>query len=151
MRNPLLVAFVLAVASSILAGAQEKEVPKDSERLSLRGCARGRTFIVSPRSEHEPIRSDVEPGRRFRLSGPKKILDDIKAREASMIEVTGLVRKSQVGGPGGVAIAGGRIRIGGGVPRDPIYSDPRRDPMYNEVVMDVESYRPLPEEECPSR
>jgi hypothetical protein len=150
MRYQVLAAAVLAVVSSSLAGAQERDVPKDSERLSLRGCARGRTFIVAPRSEHEPVRSDVEPGRRFRLSGPKKILDDIKAREVSMLEVTGLVRKSQVSGPGGVAIAGGRIRIGGGVPRDPIYSDPRRDPMYNEVVMDVESFTPLTEE-CPSR
>src|SRR5688500_437651 len=150
MRNLLLVAAVLAVASSSLAIAQEREVPKDSERLSLRGCARGRTFIVAPRSEHEPIRSDVEPGRRFRLSGPKKILEEIHARERTMVEVTGLVRKSQVGGPGGVAIAGGRIRIGGGMPRDPIYSDPRRDPMYNEVVMDVESFRALPEE-CEAR
>jgi hypothetical protein len=150
MRYQVLAAAVLTVVSSSLAGAQERDVPKDSERLSLRGCARGRTFIVAPRSEHEPVRSDVEPGRRFRLSGPKKILDDIKAREVSMLEVTGLVRKSQVSGPGGVAIAGGRIRIGGGVPRDPIYSDPRRDPMYNEVVMDVESFTPLTEE-CPSR
>jgi len=150
MRIVPLVALVLAFASSSLAVAQERDVPKDSERLSLRGCARGRTFIVAPRSEHEPVRSDVEPGRRFRLSGPKKVLEEIKAREVTMLEVTGLVRKSQVGGPGGVAIAGGRIRIGGGMPRDPIYSDPRRDPMYNEVVMDVESFRPLTEE-CPAR
>jgi hypothetical protein len=150
MRHLLLGAAILAAVSGSPASAQEREVPKDSERLSLRGCARGRTFVVSPRSEHEPIRSDVEPGRRFRLSGPKKILDDIKAREVSMIEVTGLVRKSQVAGPGGVAVAGGRIRIGGGMPRDPIYSEPRRDPMYNEVVMDVESFRTLPDE-CPVR
>jgi hypothetical protein len=149
MRNLLLGAAILAVVSGSPATAQEREVPKDSERLSLRGCARGRTFVVSPRSEHEPIRSDVEPGRRFRLSGPKKILDEIKAREVSMLEVTGLVRKSQVN-ESGVAIAGGRIRIGGGMPRDPVYSDPRRDPMYNEVVMDVESFRALAEE-CPSR
>jgi len=140
-----LLAAALLVAFGSGAGAQEREVPKDSERLALRGCAKGRTFIVAPRSEHEPVRSDVEPGRRFRLSGPKKILEDIHARERTMIEVTGLVRKSQVAGPGGVAIAGGRIRIGGGMPRDPIYSDPRRDPMYNEVVMDVESFRALPE------
>ena len=150
MRIVPLVALALVFASSSLAVAQERDVPKDSERLSLRGCARGRTFIVAPRSEHEPVRSDVEPGRRFRLSGPKKVLEEIKAREVTMLEVTGLVRKSQVGGPGGVAIAGGRIRIGGGMPRDPIYSDPRRDPMYNEVVMDVESFRPLTEE-CPAR
>ncbi len=150
MRSTLLVAAALVLAWGTLSGAQEREVPKDSERLSLRGCARGRTFIVAPRSEHEPVRSDVEPGRRFRLSGPKKILDGIKAREVSMLEVTGLVRKSQVNGPGGVEIAGGRIRIGGGMPSSPIYSDPQRDPLYNEVVMDVESYRTLAEE-CPSR
>ena len=154
MKNLLLVAAVVAVCGSMAVGQEREvpevpEVPKDSERLALRGCARGRTFIVAPRSEHEPVRSDVEPGRRFRLSGPKKILDEIKAREVTMLEVTGLVRKSQVSGPGGVAIAGGRIRIGGGMPRDPLYSDPRRDPMYNEVVMDVESFRPL-SEECPS-
>jgi hypothetical protein len=150
MRIVPLVALALVFSSSSLAIAQERDVPKDSERLSVRGCARGRTFIVAPRSEHEPVRSDVEPGRRFRLSGPKKVLEEIKAREVTMLEVTGLVRKSQVAGPGGVAIAGGRIRIGGGMPRDPIYSDPRRDPMYNEVVMDVESFRPL-SEECPAR
>ncbi len=149
MRMHLLAAALLLAFGSG-PGAQEREVPKDSERLSLRGCARGRTFIVAPRSEHEPVRSDVEPGRRFRLSGPKKILEDIHARERTMLEVTGLVRKSQVAGPGGVAIAGGRIRIGGGMPRDPIYSDPRRDPMYNEVVMDVESFRALPDE-CEAR
>jgi hypothetical protein len=149
MKGPLLTAMAIALAAT-LAGAQEREVPKDSERLSLRGCARGRTFIVAPRSEHEPVRSDVEPGRRFRLSGEKKVLDGIKAREVNMIEVTGLVRKSQAAGPGGVAIAGGRVRIGGATPSAPIYSEPSRDPRYNEVVMDVESFRSLPDE-CPSR
>jgi hypothetical protein len=144
----MLTAMAIALAAT-LAGAQERDVPKDSERLSLRGCARGRTFIVAPRSEHEPVRSDVEPGRRFRLSGPKKVLDGIKAREVNMIEVTGLVRKSQTGS-GGIPIAGGRIRIGGATPSAPIYSEPSRDPRYNEVVMDVESFRPLPDE-CPSR
>ena len=92
-------------------------------------------------------RSDVEAGRRFQLSGPKKILNDIKLRESSMIEVTGLVRTSQLS-PGGIAIAGGRIRIGGAVPQSPV-SDPRRDPLYNQVVIDVESWRQLPES-CPA-
>jgi hypothetical protein len=148
MKAMTLAALVL-VLSAGMGGAQEREVPKDSERLSLRGCARGRTFIVAPRSEHEPVRSDVEPGRRFRLSGPKKLLDGIKAREVNMIEVTGLVRKSQLAGPGGVAVAGGRIRIGGALPQDPIHSV-HSDPRYNEVVMDVESFQSLAEE-CPSR
>lgn len=142
--------IVLALASGHGLDAQERDIPKDSERIAIPGCGKGRTFIVAQRSGHEPVRSDIQPGRRFRLSGPKKILEDIKKQEGTMVEVTGLVRKSQLAGPGGVAIAGGRIRIGGALPRDPIYSDPARDPRYNEAVMDVESWRPLPES-CPAR
>jgi hypothetical protein len=93
----------------------------------------------------------LETGTRLRLNGPRKLLDEIKRqeRQRSMIEVTGLVRKSQAGGPGGVAIAGGRIRIGGAMPRDPI-NDPARDPAYNQIIVDVESWRPLPDS-CPAR
>ena len=146
---PVLILIVFALISGSLLHAQEKKVPKDSSRVSIPGCAKGRTFIVAQAPEHEPVRSDVEAGRRFRLSGPKKILNDIKIRERSMIEVTGLVRTAQLSGRGGVAIAGGRIRIGGAMPQTPI-SDPRRDPLYNQVVIDVESWRLLPES-CPAR
>lgn len=147
---PVLILVALVLLSSSAAYAQEKKVPKDSSRVSMPGCAKGRTFIVAEVPEHEPVRSDVEPGRRFRLSGPKKLLNEIRIHEGSMVEVTGLVRTSQLAGPRGVAIAGGRIRIGGGMPQDPIYADPRRDPLYNQVVIDLESWRQLPEP-CPAR
>lgn len=147
---PALILVALVLLSSSLANAQEKKVPKDSSRVSIPGCSKGRTFIVAQSPEHEPVRSDVEAGRRFRLSGPKKVLNDIKVHEGSMIEVTGLVRSSQLAGPGGIAIAGGRIRIGGALPQDPIYADARRDPLYNQVVIDVESWRQLPDP-CPTR
>ena len=145
----VLILVALAVIAGSALQAQERKVPKDSSRISIPGCAKGRTFIVADAPEHEPVRSDVEPGRRFRLSGPKKVLNEIKVHEGSMVEVTGLVRTSQVAGPGGVSIAGGRIRIGGGLPQSAI-SDPRRDPLYNQVVIDVESWRQLPES-CPTR
>jgi hypothetical protein len=146
---PVLILIVLALISGSLLHAQEKKVPKDSSRVSIPGCAKGRTFIVAQAPEHEPVRSDVEAGRRFRLSGSKKVLNDIHLHENTMIEVTGLVRTSQLAGQGGIAIAGGRIRIGGANPQAPI-SDPRRDPLYNQVVMDVESWRQLPDP-CPAR
>jgi hypothetical protein len=145
---PLIVLALLFMSGSLLF-AQEKKVPKDSSRVSIPGCAKGRVFIVAQTPEHEPVRSDVEAGRRFRLSGSKKVLNEIKLHESSMIEVTGLVRTAQLSNQGGVAIAGGRIRIGGAMPQSPI-SDPRRDPLYNQVVMDVESWRQLPEP-CPAR
>jgi hypothetical protein len=76
-------------------------------------------------------------------------VNEIKARDRSMVEITGLVRKAQRRGAGGISIAGGRIRVGGAVPQAPI-SDPSRDPSYGVVVIDVESWRPLPDV-CPAR
>ena len=124
-------------------------MPSDSERISIPGCARNRTFIVSERPEHEPIRSDVAPGRRFRLNGPRKLLDEIRLRQAYMIEVTGLVRKGALAGPGGVSIAGGRIRIGGQQPRVGMGGSTPEVP-YTEVILDLEAWRPLPEP-CPEK
>jgi hypothetical protein len=144
--KPLMSAALVMLCSLPLV-AQDREVPKDSARLVLQGCARGRTFIAGPRSEHSPGSLEIEPGRRFRLNGPKKILDEIRKREATMVEVTGLVRKSQVAGPGGIAIAGGRIRIGGALPQD---RNPTRNPAYNEVVIDLEGWRSL-SDACPDR
>jgi hypothetical protein len=138
----ILLVGVLAAVGSVLA-AQEREIPKDSELVTVRGCASGRNFIVAPRSEDQPGTLEIEPGRRLRLNGPGKLLDEIKKRERMMVEVTGLMKKSQVK-ESGIAIAGGRIRIGGGVPQSPI-TDPRRDPAYNQTILDVTSYRPLPE------
>jgi hypothetical protein len=140
----------LALVAAGALSAQERQIPKDSVLITMQGCAKGRTFTVGPRSEHQPSNVDVAPGRRFRLSGPKKILDEIRKRQETMVEITGLVRKGQLSGPGGVSIAGGRIRIGGATPQNPIYSDPRRDPQYNQVTVDVESFAPLPDS-CPAR
>jgi len=141
-------ALVVAAAATAALQAQERPVPKDSERISIPGCARGSAFVVTEPASYELV-AEVAPGQRFRLSGPKAVLKDIKAREGSMMELTGLVRKSLRRGPGGIAIAGGRVRIGGAVPQSPI-GDPARDPAYNQVVIDVESWRPLPDP-CPRR
>ena len=140
----MLLATVVAASSAVLLAAQDKpDVPKDSELVSIQGCARDRTFIVGPRSEEQPGTLAIEPGRRFRLNGPKKLLDEIKARQRTVVEVTGLVRKADVTGTQGVPVFGGRIRIGGArAPQDPI-SDPTRDPSYNQAIIDVRSWRLL--------
>jgi hypothetical protein len=122
--------------------AQESKTPSDSELVSLAGCAKGRVFTVRQAPEHEPQQSVVAAGRRFRLNGQKDALKDIRAHDGQLIEVTGLVRKSDLKGPGGIAIAGGRIRIGGPVPRSDIGS-PGRDPQYNVAVLDVSAWRQL--------
>ena len=145
----LLAAALALLASSFLAAQEQAKVPKDSERIAIPGCARDRVFIVADAPNHEPVGTRLEPGRRFRLSGKKEILEDIRRREGTMVEVTGLVRKSDLDGPGGVKLFGGRVRIGGTQPQAPL-SDARRNSNYGEVILDVESFRPLPES-CPNR
>ena len=140
MRYLSAMLLAAAVATGVTR-AQEREVPKDSALVSIQGCARGRAFVVGERSEDQPGTLEIEPGRRFRLNGPKKILDEIKLRERTVIEVTGLIRKADLNEQG-VSVLGGRVRIGGRVPRSPI-SDPARDPAYNQATIDVQSWRLL--------
>jgi len=140
----------LLLISAALLGAQEQaKVPKDSARIAIPGCTRDRVFIVADAPNHEPVGTRLEPGRRFRMSGKKELLEDIRRREGTMVEVTGLVRKSDLEGQPGVKLFGGRVRIGGAQPQAPL-SDVQRNSTYTEVVLDVESFRMLTEP-CSSR
>jgi hypothetical protein len=146
-RGTLLRAVVLAAGFSVVGNvrAQERPVPGDSARVAIPGCAKGRAFVVADTPEHEPTQVDIAPGRRFRLSGPKEILDDIKKHEGRLIEVTGLVRKAALKGPGGIGIAGGRVRIGGGAPVSGTGDPTRSLQGYEQPVLDVEGWRQLGE------
>jgi hypothetical protein len=145
--------LLLFVAATVTAGsfltAQERKVPEDSQRISIPGCARNRLFVVGESSEHEPVNSNVQPGWRFRMSGPKKVLEEIKKHGSQMVEITGLVRKADLAGPGGVALGGGRVRIGGSMPQTSS-TDISRSPGMSQAMIDVESWRPLPDS-CPEK
>ena len=146
MKAWLPAVVMAALVVPAFAQEQEPKVPDDSTRVTVRGCARDRVLIVAPRSEDQPGTLEIEPGRRFRLSGPKDALEGIKraGKAGTMVMVTGLVRKNMVGGPGGVPLFGGRVRIGGAMPQAGM-NDPKRDPAYNQAGLDVESFRELPE------
>ena len=124
-----------------VAAAQETKVPEDSALVSINGCAKDGRFTVGERREDQPGTLEIQPGRRFRLNGPKALMNDIKAHQRTAMQVTGLIRKADLNQQG-IGILGGRVRIGGAVPRDPI-SDPARDPAYNQSVLDVRSWKPL--------
>ncbi len=140
MRKIVVTVLLAAVAASSSL-AQERKVPSDSARITIPGCAKDRRFIVGRTPAHETARSVVEPGRRFRLNGKKPLLEEIKKQQASMIEVTGLVRQADLSGPGGVSVGG--VRIGGGPPQAGV-ADPRRNMGSMDPVIDVESWRPAP-------
>jgi hypothetical protein len=132
----LLSLVIIAVSASLLA--QEKPVPKDSERIFIPGCARNRVFTVGPRREDQPGRSDIAPGTRLLMNGPKKLLEEIKSNQAQEMELTGLIRKSDMKQPG-VRI-GDNVRIG---PASPMGTNPGRDVYSNQPMIDVEGWRPL--------
>ena len=141
--------FVALILVSVVGvSAQEKKVPKDSTRVSIPGCSKGSAFVVTASPEAERTSTEIETGRRFRLTGPKDVLADIKKREGMMIEVTGLVKKSDLK-EGGISLGGGRVRIGGANPQDPISGGPGHAPVSGNAILDVEGWRPLAES-CPS-
>jgi hypothetical protein len=136
--------LVLLAFTASLGAQQEKPVPKDSVRIFINGCANGQVFIAGALKEDQPGRSDVKPGMKFRLQGPKNVLNEIKAHKGTEIEITGLIRKGQ-SEPGGVAL-GGHVRVGGASPME---HDPVKSANISQVVLDVEGWRQL-DGKCPS-
>ena len=144
----LLRAILFATVFSCVVGivcAQERPVPGDSARVAIPGCVKGTAFIVTKAPENQPTQGNIAPGRRFRLSGPKDVLKDIKKHEGRLIEVTGLIRKNDLKGPGGIGVAGGRVRIGAGVPQSPTGDPSHALTGYDQPVLDVEGWRQLDE------
>jgi hypothetical protein len=138
---------VLMLAAAAGVSAQERKVPKDSTRVSIPGCSKGSAFVVTPSPEAERTSTEIATGRRFRLAGPKDVLNEIKKREGTIIEVTGIVKNSDIK-EGGIRLGGGRVRIGGVNPQDPISGGPGHAPVSSVAILDVEGWRPLGES-CP--
>jgi len=128
---------LVAVAFSIPLPAQEtKPVPKDSVRVHIPGCAKGYVFTAGPRTSDEPGNSEIPEGMHLRMNGPKKLINEIKTHQGSMIEITGLMKKGQfkegIGIGGGVRIMPGSSAAGMG---------PR--PAAGHPEIDVEGWRPV--------
>lgn len=148
MRQHFLVALLVASTAFVAARAQEqKPVPKDSVRLMVPGCSKGYVFTAAPAAEDQPGGTVVPPGTHLRMNGPKKTMAEIKGQEGSRIELTGLMKKGQVGQEGiaigrGVRIlpgnAGPSAGIGGGM----------QSPGAGQVMIDVEGWRHVPGD-CP--
>src|SRR5262245_1945147 len=138
---------IFTIALAVGLSAQEKKVPKDSTRVSIPGCSKGSAFVVTASPEEERITTQIAIGRRFRLTGSKDVLNEIKKREGNMIEVTGIVKNSDLKGPGGITVGG--VRITGGPPQAAVGGVGRTAPETVNAILDVEGWRPLAES-CPT-
>jgi hypothetical protein len=142
MKTAVLVVVVAGMVSGPVGAQEKKPVPKDSVRVFVPGCSKGRMFTAGRRTEDRPG-SAVPEGMHLRMNGPKGVMAEIKDQEGSMIEITGLMKKGQFG-QDGVGIGRG-VRIGpapsgGGLP----------DPGAGQTMIDVEGWR-LVGGDCPSR
>ena len=140
--------LILVAVVGVSAQETEKKVPKDSTRISIPGCSRGSAFVVTASPEAERTSTEIATGRRFRLTGQRSLLNEIKAHEGTIIEVTGIIKKSDLNGPGGISLGGGRVRIGGGPPQSPVGGVVGNAPQSGNAILDVEGWRPLGES-CP--
>src|SRR3954447_9901140 len=91
MKTTVFFAVAAALVSSGAVGAQEssKPVPKDSVRVFVPGCSKGMIFTAGAPIEDRTGDSPVPEGMHLRMSGPKKVMADIKGLEGSRIEITG--------------------------------------------------------------
>jgi hypothetical protein len=146
MKTIAAIAIVVAASSAPLAAQESKRVPDDSVRVFIPGCAKGLVFTAGPRTQDEPTRFDIPEGMHFRMNGPKKMMAEIKAREGSMIGITGLIKKGQYM-PDGVSVGGGVRITPGPAPTGGIMPG---SPIVGQIMIDIEGWRPVVGN-CPSR
>ena len=141
------VAVAIGVTSiGVLAAQEIKPVPK-FVRVYVTGCTKGRVFTAGPRIEDPPSNLEIREGMHLRMNGPKKLLEEIKAHEGSMmVGITGLMKKGQYA-PGGVSIGGVRIAP---APSSPGPSASIGGAGVEQPSIDVETVRPVAGR-CPSR
>lgn len=145
MRTIAIITVAIAVLGGPLAAQENKPVPKDSVRVSIPGCTRGRIFTAGRRTQDEPGSVDIPEGMHFRMNGPKKLMEEIRGHEGSMIAIIGLMKKGQHK-PDGVGIGGGVRIMPGAAPGGSLGSSPN----VSQIMIDVEGWRPVVGD-CPSR
>lgn len=143
------VRFVMLVLVACPLSADAQETPKadpNSAQVVVSGCPKGRALV--------PLVTDGEAatpatliGRPIRLNGKKDLLKAIADEKGHLVEVTGLIRKSDMraGGPS-TTIGGMRVTAGAA---SPLSNDPTKRLTYDVIVMDVVAFRRI-STECPT-
>lgn len=137
------VSWVAAVTPHAQEAQQEKPVPKDSTKLTVTGCLKGRVLTVARNPEEQGVvisGMDVV-GRSFRLAGPKDLMGEVKEHDRDFVEVTGLVKKNDLEGPPGMRIGNTKVTIGVGAGYDPNRRQTGVDPQQTVPIMDITAFR----------
>ena len=150
----LAVSFVLALATSLTAQTatpppespastppqETKPVDKNSVRVVVTGCLKGRVLRTTASREVD-VSSPIDlAGRSFRLAGPKPVMADVKKHDGDLVEIVGLVKKSDLPEPG-MKLGSSRVVIGAGPMSSDPTRNPARDPLSYVAMMDASSVR----------
>lgn len=137
----VLAALLAAVPLAAQEGQEKpKPVPKDSIRVVITGCIKGRIIRAADVRQTDTSSGLDIRSRTFRLEGKKDVMKGVKDLDGERAEVTGLIRKTALIEPG-LKVLGGRVRIGAGSTGGTASSLP--DPAQDVVVLDVESAQGL--------
>ena len=145
MKTIAALVALCGLAVAVSQAQEPKPVPKDSARVSVPGCSKGYIFTTASRSANEAgSNTDIPEGTHLRMNGPKKVINEIKAHEGQMIQLTGLMKIDQL--PTAGVNLGGGVRVGagaavGGMPM----------PGGGQNFIDVEGWRTIPDRSCPGR
>jgi hypothetical protein len=123
-------------ASSQETSQEKRKVPKDSVELTVIGCLTGRVLKTVERRQSDTESSPYVGERTFRLASKKALTDEIKKQQHHLVEVTGVVKRSDLDSKG---IKAGPFTINGGKPVASTRGMP--SPADDVAVMDVSSVR----------
>lgn len=139
---------VLAAALAVPIAAQQEQqqlpehpkVPKDSVFILITGCLKGRVIHANDVRQDDTTTGPIVRGKTFRLAGKKPQMQAVKENDGNQVQVTGLVKKSDLG-DNGVRMFGGRVAVGGGT-NGTVPTTAVPDPAEGELVMDVQDVHP---------
>ena len=143
-----LLGILLPFAASAQQPPETKPVPSDSVEIATTGCLKGRVFTATEPPEDNMRKGPNVTGRSFRLAGPKDLMSIVKEHDGDLVQVVGIIRRSDAG-PAGPSARIGNTKVTIGAPRsgDPMQS--ARQPISDGIaVMDASSVRFL-SDTCP--
>jgi hypothetical protein len=138
------IAFACLLAAVPIVAQQEqqekpKPVPKDSLRVIITGCVKGRVIRAADVRQTDTTSGLDIRSKTFRLEGKKDVMKGVADVDGERAEITGLIKKSALIEPG-MKIMGGRVRIGGGSTSG---TSSLPDPAQDVVVLDAENVQAL--------
>jgi hypothetical protein len=140
--------IAVALLGGSLAAQEEKPVKQNEIRVSIPGCTKGYVFTVGARTPDQPGTVDLREGMHLRMTGPRKLIGELKAHEGSMVEITGTMKKGQLN-PEGIGIGGG-VRVTPGVAPGAGGGTVSLSRGADVPIIDLEGWRPAIGN-CPSR